>query len=165
MLNLYIKTIQNLKIAVLLGLALFMIANYCSVSFASDLPSQAKVLSIKGDAQFKKAGSDQWSELQKSTLLSEGDSLKTGKNSEVKLELSGNAKTAELVVGYDSEFTLKTFNHDPDTKLEKTLLDVSLGAVLVKAEKLVGDSKFEAKTPTSIVGIRGTIFEVQVSKA
>ena len=132
---------------------------------ADDVSSTAKVLSIRNEALYKKAGTDQWLKLDKSVILSEGDAIKTGKDSEVKLELSGNAKTAELVVAYDSEFTLKTFHHDPSTKLENTLLDVSIGSVLVKAEKLIGDSKFEAKTPTSIVGIRGTIFEIQVSKA
>ena len=136
-----------------------------STEAASETPSQAKVVSIKGEAQFKKAGTDAWSALQNDTILSEGDSVKTGKNSEVELELTGAAKTGEVTVHYDSEFTFKTFRHDANTKIENTLLDVSIGAVLVKAEKLVGDSRFEAKTPTSIVGIRGTAFEIQVSKA
>jgi hypothetical protein len=46
---------------------------------------------------------------------------------------------------------------------ETTLLDLALGAVLIKAEKLHSEkSRFEVKTPTSIVGVRGTTFSVAV---
>ena len=58
---------------------------------------------------------------------------------------------------------LKKFRHDAADKIDNTLLVVGIGSVLVKADKLVGASKFEVKTPTSIIGIRGTIFEVYVS--
>ncbi len=131
----------------------------------AEMSSQAKVVDILGEAKFLKAGSSNWEMLDKGMILSEGDSLKTVKGSQVKLELLGNAKTAEVTVREESEFSLKTLKHDPASKVDNTLLDVSVGSILVKAEKLVGDSKFEVKTPTSIVGIRGTVFEVQVSKA
>ncbi len=126
--------------------------------------SQAKVLSVKGEAMFLKNGAADWVPLEPSVTLTEGDKVKTAAASQVNLELTGNAKTAELVVREDSEFTFSTFRYDETSQRETTLLDVEIGSVLVKAEKLVGDSKFEVKTPTSIVGIRGTTFEVQVSK-
>ncbi|MBI3252995.1 MAG: FecR domain-containing protein [Candidatus Omnitrophica bacterium] len=127
--------------------------------------SQAKVVEMNGSAQFEKAGTSAWLPLDKNTLLSEGDTVKTAHGSQVRLELVGNAKTAEIVVRENSEFLFKTFRHDEGAKLDNTLLDVEVGSVLVKAEKLVGNSKFEVKTPTSIVGIRGTIFEVNVTQA
>lgn len=126
--------------------------------------SQAKVLEIMGDAQYLKAGSADWAKLDQGVMLSEGDKLKTGPESQVRLELTGNQKTAELVIRKDTEFSLATFRHDEANMIDSTLLDVEIGSVLVKAEKLIGSSKFEVKTPTSIVGIRGTTFEVNVSK-
>lgn len=132
--------------------------------FAADF-SQAKVLNLQGEAKFLKAGASEWQVLEPSMIFSEGDAIKTAVDSEVRLELSGNAKTAEVIVRPDSEFTFKTLRHDAGTKIENTLLDITVGGILIKAEKLVGDSKFEVKTPTSIVGIRGTIFEVNVSKS
>ena len=126
--------------------------------------SQATVIEITGQAQFQKAGTSNWLNLEKTTVLAEGDTIKTPKGSQVKLELTGNAKTAELVVKEDSQFTFKTFQHNTTSQVDDTQLDVDIGDVLVKAEKLVGDSKFEVSTPTSIVGIRGTTFEVKVSK-
>ena len=135
------------------------------VSYAG-ASSKAKVLEIKGEASYMKAGAaTTWEKLDPSVILEEKDSIKTGPNSEVKLELMGAAKTAELVVGKDTTFKFDTFQHEDTDKLENTLLNVEVGKVLVKAEKLVGNSKFEVKTPTSIVGIRGTVFEVDVLKS
>ena len=127
--------------------------------------SQAKVLDIKGEASFMKAGSSVWNKLEPTTMLAEGDAIKTGMDSEVKLELMGVSKTAELLIQKETEFKFDMFRHDEATKVESTLLNVDVGSILIKAEKLMGDSKFEVKTPTSIVGIRGTVFEVHVPKA
>ena len=126
-------------------------------------PSTATVLDIKGTASFMKAGGADWMPLEKGMVLSEGDRLKTGPGSEATVQTLGNAKTALLTVRKGTEFTFKTFRHDPSAQMDSTLLDLEIGSVLVKAEKLVGGSKFEVKTPTSIVGIRGTTFEVNVA--
>ena len=134
-----------------------------SVCFAD--ASKAKVLEIKGgDAMMMKAGATEWTALDQTTIFEEGDSIKTGPETTVRLECMGNSKTAELLVRAGTEFKFTTFRHDEADKVDNTLLNVGVGSVLVKAEKLVGASKFEIKTPTSIVGVRGTIFEVHVPK-
>lgn len=124
----------------------------------------ATVKELAGEAKYKKAGDEQWLPLELDTVLSEGDSVKTGLDSQVKLELSGSGKIGEVTVRRESEFTLKALVHDPATGTRNTLLDVHVGSVLVQAEKLQGESKFRVKTPTSIVGVRGTKFEVNVRK-
>ena len=125
---------------------------------------KAKVLDIKGEATFMKAGGSVWDKLVLTTVLEEGDSIKTDAGSEVRLELTGNAKTAELTLREGTEFKFDTFRFDEATRVDSTPLNIGVGSVLVKAEKLVGDSKFEVKTPVSIVGIRGTQFEVNVPR-
>ncbi len=135
-----------------------------SIAFAG-VTSKAKVLELKGQASYMKSGTSDWEKLDENVILEENDSIKTGPDSSVKLELTGMAKTAEINVGADTLFHFDTFQHNDATNVENTLLSVDVGRVLVKAEKLVGDSKFEVKTPTSIVGIRGTVFEVNVPKA
>ena len=139
-------------------------AGFISAAAIAQQVNQAEVMDIRGQAQFLKIGSAQWADLHKGMILTEGDALRSDGDSEVILALTGSRKNAELVIREKSEFTFKTFHHEPGTETDSTLLDVGIGAVLVKAEKLLGDSKFEVKTPTSIVGIRGTTFEVQVSK-
>lgn len=136
-----------------------------SVSQVLGTSSKATVTSIIGEAKYAKKGSLEWNILEKDMSLFEGDSILTAKDSIVMIELFGTAKTADLVIKPESEFTLQTFSHDPEKKIENTLLSVQTGSVLIKAQKLIGDSKFEVKTPMSIVGIRGTTFEVQVEKS
>ncbi len=132
-------------------------------AYAEDL-SQATVTEIKGEAKYLRSGSTEWQKLEQGTVLSEGDALKTAIGAQVFITLSGVAKTADITVRPETEFVFKKFNYDGAKGVENTLLDVQLGGILIKAEKLIGESKFEVKTPTSIVGIRGTTFEVQVSK-
>ena len=135
-----------------------------SLSFA-DGSSQATILEIKGDANYLKAGTTEWTKLEPTVILAEGDSVKTGPATQLRMELIGSTKTAEILVRKETEFKFSKFRFDEASKVDNTLLEVGVGSVLVKAEKLVGASKFEVKTPTSIVGIRGTIFEVHVPKA
>lgn len=125
--------------------------------------SHAKVLQINGDAQVLKAGTNGWIVLSQDMLLSQGDTLKTGNDTQLILELAGEARTAQVTVRPNTEMTFDTFYYEAEKQSEQTLLDVSVGSILIQAEKLRGESKFEVKTPTSIAGIRGTIFEVQVS--
>lgn len=147
----------------LILLASFFLAQ--SAWSATTVPSEAKIVSMTGKADYKKAGATEWVELTPDMVLSQGDWLKTWPASEVVLELTGNKKTANITVREKSKFQLKTFSHNAEKNLENTLLDVEVGTVLVKAEKLEGASKFQVKTPTSIVGIRGTTFEVNVAPA
>ena len=66
-------------------------------------------------------------------------------------------------VSEKSQLSLATLVKDTTSGLKKTLLDLAIGQVLIKAEKLdTPDSKFEVKTPTSVVGVRGTKFSVRV---
>lgn len=152
---------QSIYLKLITALLLLILAAAPALAMNKD---QAKVTKITGDANYRKAGSVGWEKLQPGMALSEGDAVKTGPGSEVMADLMGHSKTAAITVRENSEFVFKTFQHDAASKTDTTLLDVSLGAVLVKAEKLVGASKFEVKTPTSIVGIRGTTFEVSVAK-
>ena len=147
----------------ILGLIFGLMLMVPAVCYAGG-SSKASVLDIRGEAMFMKAGASVWDRLESTTILKEGDSIKTSPGSEVLLELTGNFKTAELTVKEGTEFKFDTFRFDEAAKSDNTLLNIGVGSILVKAEKLVGDSKFQVKTPVSIVGIRGTIFEVNVPK-
>ena len=71
-----------------------------SITLMSPIPcfanasSQGKVLTVRGDAQVLKAGAKDWEKLAATTILEEGDSVKTGRDGEVRIECLGNAKTA-----------------------------------------------------------------------
>lgn len=131
---------------------------------AEDGASEATITEIKGQAFYLKTGEAEWLPLETGMVLGEGDKIKTGVDCEVVVETTGNAKTSSMTVRPETEFTFKTFRYDEASQIDNTLLDLEVGSILVKAEKLVGGSRFEVKTPTSIVGIRGTTFEVNVPK-
>ena len=58
---------------------------------------------------------------------------------------------------------LSELSSDKKDSSQITILDLSLGEVFIKAKKLNADKyRFEIKTPTSIVGVRGTAFSVKV---
>ena len=153
-------------------LALGLIISFvsiCAPAFAADPEdeagvNEAKVIEIKGTADYLSLGQTQWKPLEIGTLLYEGDKMRTLKDSSVIVETKGSAKTATMTVRKETEFTFKNFRHDDATKIDNTLLELEVGSVMVEAEKLVGASRFEVKTPTSVVGIRGTKFEVNVAK-
>ena len=94
--------------------------------------------------------------------LTQGDIVKTGADSFALVKLEG-LETATVEVNASSQMLISELIMDKEAGTQKTLLDLAIGKVLIKADKLQSDkSKFEVKTPTSVVGVRGTTFAVEV---
>lgn len=128
--------------------------------FASDDVDRTVIVQeLKGSVEFQKGGAGDWAPAAKDTILAESDIVRTGDDSTCSLLFKGMSNTAvELRPNSVMELsTVSIANSADDTEL-----DLSLGSVLVKAEKLKGESQFQVRTPNSIVGIRGTEFEVNV---
>ncbi|MEW6170476.1 MAG: FecR family protein [Candidatus Omnitrophota bacterium] len=123
---------------------------------------EGTVTSIKGVAMLKKKGNLNWEELKQGTMLSQGDRIKTSSGSELELSLDGKEQSALIKVRELSEIGFVTLAKDKLNDREKTLLELASGEILIKAKKLQKGSDFEVKTPTSIVGVRGTVFSVRV---
>lgn len=137
---------------------LLVLALTCSAYAAT---RQAKIISIRGKADIKPMGKSAWVPAKKGMLLSEGDVLRTASRSRVTLNLNGNGETALVKVEPGSQLLLSEMA--TKGKSETTLLDLALGEIMITAEKLnTQGSKFEVKTPTSVVGVRGTKFAVKV---
>ena len=96
-------------------------------------------------------------------VLNQGDIIRTKKDSWALLNLDGAAETANLELKENSQLKLAELVENKKEATQTTLLDLALGEVLIKAKKLHSEkSRFEVKTPTSIVGVRGTTFSVSV---
>lgn len=116
-------------------------------------------MAVSGPVEFQKAGQGEWSKLGQGNALSQTDVVRTGDNASCTLLFKGMSNaTVDLRPNSMLELTSVRDARTGDN----TELDLSLGAVLVKAETLKGESSFEVRTPNSIVGIRGTEFEVTV---
>ncbi len=123
----------------------------------------ASIVSIDGSAQVKAAGQASFSAASVGMVLNEGDTIKTASKSWVLLNVDGKGQTATVEVKENSQMLLAELLVDAKGGSSKTLLDLAMGEVLIKAQKVHGEeSKFEVKTPTSIVGVRGTTFNVKV---
>ena len=142
-------------VAIILGMATFV--------FAAEGKRTAEIISLNGSAEVKLVGQTSWSPAQVGTILNEGDTLKTAAKSEAVLNVDGKGQTATVDVSENSQLLLSAMMMDQKTGTSKTLLDLAMGEILIKAQKVKGEeSKFEVKTPTSIVGVRGTVFRVKV---
>ena|SRR3989338_4617145 len=153
--------IKKAEIFLLFSLALFI----CSSGFAQSAKRQAAVKEAKGIVELK-IGSDAWSAAKVGTLLNQGDSIRSKANSWAVIEildLEGKERTASVELKPNSQLRLQEILENKEKQSQTTMLDLSLGEILIKAEKLDSEkSKFEVKTPTSVVGVRGTQFSVTV---
>lgn len=114
------------------------------------------------DVFVRKPGGE-WIAATDGMVILAGDEVRTAKNGSVEVVLDGGKIGAVDVKG-GSLFRINKAETDPATGDQATLLDLALGKILVKVERLKGGSKFEVKTPTALTGVRGTVFEVIVKE-
>jgi len=150
------KTLKAmLMVALILGLATSV--------FAAEARRTAHIVSLDGAAEVKLAGQSDWAAVQAGAILNEGDTLKTGSSSNAVLAIGANNEVGTVEISERSQILLSAMMFDQQANISQTLLDLAMGEVLIKAQKVQGEqSKFEVKTPTSIVGVRGTVFRVKV---
>lgn len=132
------------------------------LSFAQETKRTATISEIEGvvEARIAKA---RWTPAQVGMVLNQGDVLRTKGNSLAVLDIDGEAKSASVEVKENSEVMLATLLEDKGAATKTTLLNLSLGKLLINAKELDSEkSKFEVKTPTSIIAVRGTNFSVSV---
>ena len=147
-------------VKIIVGIAL--IVGLSSAVYAAETARIASVLQTKGTVEVKMGG-DIWMPARDGMILKQGDAIRAKQGSFALLNLDGNGQTATVEVKENSSLALASLIEDKAAGTEKTLLDLSLGGIMIKAKKLHSEkSSFEVKTPTSIVGVRGTTFAVTV---
>lgn len=134
-----------------------------SLLHAEEGAREAIVFKLKGTVDVKVNGGA-WQPATAGMVLHEKDEIRTAKDSEAVLHLDQKGNTGKLELREDSLLRLGIMNWDNASQEKVTVLDLALGKVLVRAEKLTPNAKFEIKTPTATTGVKGTIFEVSVEK-
>lgn len=135
--------------------------------FSLHLPVQAEevrsatIMQTQGSVEVR-IGGGEWVPAVPNMKIYEKDEIRTGAESQATLYLDGEGETGDLKLSENSHMRLGTLLRDPQTQDKTTYLDLALGKVLVHAEKLKGQSKFEVRTPNASAGVRGTVFEVSV---
>lgn len=132
-----------------------------AIAKAKDTAKIAKVLELSGDVQVKKGGGEKKFKAFKNMGLTQGDTIITGLDGKVTIELD---KDKEVVIGSSTQLVISELVSSIKAESGKTSLNLLGGKVTVNVkEKLKGDSKFQIKTPTSVMGVRGTFFHVAVN--
>ena len=151
-----------MKIVKILSILLIMLS-LATFGFAQGPQRTGKIIELKGSVDVKPLGKEMWIPAAKDMTLKQGDSIRTRDKSTAILNLNGSGETATVEINENSQLQLEELIKDSYSGAEQTLLDLSLGKILIKAKKLHSErSKFEVKTPTSVVGVRGTVFSVEV---
>lgn len=133
------------------------------VSLAEGAQRTASIAEIKGIAEVKIIAQKNWVPAKLGMQLRQGDTIRTKENSWVVINVDGAAQTATVELKPNSQLKLAELLQNKTDASQATLLDLSLGEILIEAKKLHSEkSKFEVKTPTSIIGVRGTTFSVTV---
>ena len=146
------------KFLLLVGLVLTL----SSLAIAGEAKRTAFISDRKGTVEVR-AADKKWVAAKTGMILNEGDVIRTMASSWAVLNVDGKGETATVEVKENSQLKMAQLLENKDSSSQSTLLDLALGEVLIKAKKLHSDkSRFEVKTPTSIVAVRGTTFSVAV---
>jgi len=148
---------------VLIGFSTFAEKSETEQATGEFITSQATIGTVEGDATLQKGDTGQTMPVGEGMIIGQNDSIKTGVGSKVDVIFDKDGEKSVVQVYANSELKIEQLLKNQTTGEKKTILDLAVGKVLVKAAKLEGESKFEVNTPTSIVGVRGTEFEVVVS--
>lgn len=117
---------------------------------------QASILAVRGRAQFHPPGEGEWSTIVRETLLQEDDTIRTGSDTYLELDL-GDAKVAMLSPGV---LRLKVFRQTPSNHVIG--LRIQNGRYRIQVD---GRSSpfFVAETADARIGVKGTDFLVDAT--
>lgn len=139
-----------------------LILGFFSFAVAQQANRIATVLEVKGRVEVRSPKAA-WMPAKQGMVLNPKDIIRTGKKSLAVLNLDGAGQTATVELKERSQLQLTELLENKQEMAQTTLLDLALGEILIKAKKLHSKkSRFEVKTPTSVVGVRGTTFSVAV---
>ncbi|MCH7505073.1 FecR domain-containing protein [PVC group bacterium] len=153
---------MKMKIFTYICMAVFVMI-MSSQAYSKEIPRVAKVVELEGEVEAKLSGQENWVPVQKNMILNQGDIIKTKSKSFALIILNGSGETSEIEISENSQLLILELMTDDKDGAQTTLLDLAIGKVLIRAKELHNEnSKFEIKTPTSVVGVRGTTFSVEV---
>lgn len=117
----------------------------------------AEVFLVKGQAEWQRPGEEAWQPLSVGQKIEEGSRIRTGKRSQVGLNLPGQM---EMRIKSESLFMLRPV--EPGE--EKLSVALVIGKLLARVAGSGGKPAFSVETATAVAGVRGTVFSVAVAE-
>ncbi|MBF0495582.1 MAG: FecR domain-containing protein, partial [Deltaproteobacteria bacterium] len=127
---------------------------------AADNPVGEIVL-LEGDATVRHSGETTAAPIRIGAKIFIKDVIKTEPGTKLRIQF---VDSSIVSVGENTRLTVTNYLFSPERKVRSSMLDVAFGKVKVFANNLFGfrDKAFKVKTPTAIIGVRGTVFLVWV---
>ena len=119
-------------------------------------PKPAKVKSLTGSVQIKKASSSRYETLKEDMSIRVGDEIATRKGSVV-IEF---ADSSTVRLEESSNLVFNRLSHFGKTGMVDTRLRLKRGSLTTDIPPLVKGSRYEIKTPSAIAAVRGTEFRL-----
>jgi hypothetical protein len=116
-----------------------------------------------GKDVFVQCAGGNWQAAKDGMVILPGDVVSTAPAGSVEVLMDGG-KVGRIEIKEGSLFRISKAERDLGSGDKTTLLELAVGKLIAHVEKLQGKSKFEVKTPTSLTGVRGTVFEVTVKE-
>jgi hypothetical protein len=111
---------------------------------------------VRGEVKVLKHGAQSWTSAEEAMTLEPGDKLKIGEESSVEILMDKGSVT----LSEKTEFGVKDYQSTDDQF--RASLELTLGRLKAKVDKLRPGSEFKVTTPTSVAAVRGTVFGLRV---
>lgn len=139
----------------------YVIVGESAIGFAGDNDRVAEIKTLSGDVQVKISGGERRVKAFVGMALTKGDTLITAQNATVVLK-SGEA--LEFLVAENTKILISELSQSVDGK-SITKIELKTGGLWSRIKKaLFPGSQYEVKTPTVVLGARGTEFYTTVFK-
>ena len=156
------RNMTRVVIMVLFFSGIIACAEYTTGEEPSLIMRSGEVTMVTGEAAVKRAGSDVWMKALPGVSLSQDDIIKTTGQANIDVEFNKNdGRYFKIRLLGDSQLGLTTLEKNNADKTEQILMDLMVGEVLIRTDKIDTKSKFRVRTPTAMVGVRGTRFGVR----
>ena len=132
-----------------------------NTALAQDTLRVAKILDTQGDVKVYRAGGEKSFAAYKGMGLTQGDTIITGANGKVTLEVD---KDKEMKIGPNTQLMISELVQSLRNNADKSSFNLKAGQVYTKVKsQLSPGAKYEIRTPTAVMGVRGTQFFVSLS--
>lgn len=119
--------------------------------------NRVTLLQIKGKVQIKLENDEKWINASVDSALTESTLLKTSKDSWAKLKIG---MLGYILLREDSLLDLRKLRVKKNGIDEDIFLHLDQGKMLVNVQGMSKQSDFNTSTPSTLVAVRGTIYEV-----
>jgi hypothetical protein len=152
---------ESKRIIAVFLVMLFLVGMLATNSMAQDSFRAAEISSLDGSVEIKRSGGEKNIVAFIGMNLTEGDTVITGKKAQLLLKMEDDSS---VKVGENTQLTISQLSKTKDGKGIISLFYLKCGKVVAAVKKLLNtDSKFEIKTPTVVMGVRGTKFYAETA--